>query len=117
MNDFLLETEWIRSLISDHALIGGVSITLMVMVYKIYQIIKRDKKEDSISEFETIIRTELRGEILALKAENKKLKLKNNELATQVARYQALFENCIQTNLPCPFKGEANASDFRNLSL
>jgi len=93
------------SILSENAVIGGASITTMVVIYKIYQILKHDKKEDNISQIEKSIRDELRSEIKELKTTIKDMKKVNEKNLYEIAR----LRNTVDANSKTNFKNQIEA--------
>lgn len=88
----------IADFLSDNAVAGGVSVTILVLIYKIYQILKHDKREDNISQLERSIRDELRCEIKELKEAVKILKKSNEKNLHEIVRLKTVIDNNSKAN-------------------
>ena len=68
-----MDEKTIASFISDNALTGALSGGALAFLYKIWRILKKDRKEDNLDEVERALRDEMRNDIKTLKEENKTL--------------------------------------------
>lgn len=101
-----MDEKTIASFISDNALTGALSGGALAFLYKIWRILKKDRKEDNLDEVERALRDEMRNDIKTLKEENKTLKEENQRLHQELSELKASFRLC-QTNHPvvCPIFG------------
>ena len=93
----------IGKLISDNSVLGASVAAALAMLYKVWQILKKDRKEDNLDNAERSLRDELRQEVVSLRVINDKLREENNVLHQDVAELKAAFKIC-QANHPviCP---------------
>jgi len=99
----MMDENQIGNYISSNSMVGaGIAATLATL-YKIWQILKKDRKEDNLDNAERSLRDELRLEVKDLRALNEKLRLENITLHEDVADLRAQFRFC-QANHPtiCP---------------
>ena len=75
----------------------------LAFLYKIWKILRTDRKEVDLDSVEKALREELREELKRFKEENKELKQENNALHTDLADLRAAFKIC-QVSHPsvCP---------------
>ena len=75
----------------------------LAFLYKIWKILRTDRKEVDLDSVEKALREELREELKRIKDENKELKQENNALNADMADLKAAVKIC-QTNRPstCP---------------
>lgn len=89
--------------ISNNAVIGGSAAAALAMLYKVWQILKKDRKEDNLDNVERSLRDELRAEIKVIKEENQKIRKENIELHEELANLKAAFSVCKSSRPPqCP---------------
>ena len=91
--------------ISTNSVFGASVAAALTMVYQIYKILKKDRKEDNLDNAERVFREELRNEIKLIKEENKFLREENNKLHHELAEIKAAFNLCRGSNNTsnCPF--------------
>lgn len=89
----------------------------LAFLYKIWRIIKKDRKEDNLETFEKAYREEIKNDNKQLKDEIKTLKEENQKLHEELAELRASFNIC-KNNHPsvCPIfarlrREQANSED------
>ena len=105
----------IPEFISNNSVLGASITAALAMVYQMWKILKKDRKEDNLDNAERVFREELRNEIKLIKEENRLLREENNKLHQELAELKAAFNLCKNSTHPanCPFmqhnKGDSNS--------
>jgi len=76
-NEITMDEKSIIEFISSHSVFGAGAAAILAMLYKIWRILKVDRKEDSLDNAERKLRDELRDEIKVLKED---IKILSNEV-------------------------------------
>lgn len=91
------------NLVSNNSVLGASIAAALAMFYKVWQILKKDRKEDNLDNAERSLRDELRQELKIIKEENAKLREENNILHQELAELKASFAVCKKTHAEiCP---------------
>lgn len=93
------------------------AVGALAFLYKIWRILRKDRKEDSLDDTERLLREEMRNDIKALKEENKILKEENQKLHEELSALRASFKVC-ESNHPaiCPiFRNIHDASNAHEI--
>ena len=86
-----VEEKQIIDFLSSHSIVGAGIAAVLAFVYKLWRILKTDRKEDNLDNAERSLRDELRDEVKTLKEEIVKLREQIASLAEHNA--QCLDEN------------------------
>lgn len=86
------------NLISNNSVLGASIAAALAMLHKVWQILKKDRKEDNLDNAERSLRDELRQELKVIKEENVKLREENNILHQELAELKASFVVCKKTH-------------------
>lgn len=86
-----MEEQTLINQLSSHSIVGAGIAAVMAFIYKLWRILKTDRKEDSLDNAERSLRDELREEVKLLKEEVTKLREQIASLAEHNA--QCLDEN------------------------
>ena len=91
------------NLVSNNSVFGASIAASLALLYKVWQILKKDRKEDNLDNAERSLRDELRQELKTIKEENGKLREENNILHQELAELKASFSVCRETHADiCP---------------
>lgn len=63
-----MDSKPISDLIGDNSIVGAAGVTALAILYKIWKILKRDRKEDNLSDAERALRDEIRQDAKDLRA-------------------------------------------------
>lgn len=98
-----MDENQIGTFVSSNSVVGAGIAAALATLYKIWQILKTDRKEANLDNAERSLRDELRIEVKELRDLNEKLRLENIVLHESVADLKAQFKFC-QANHPtiCP---------------
>lgn len=123
--------EAILKAISDNSVAGATGAAALAFLYKIWIILKRDRKEDDLDNAERSFREEIRQELKDLRGANEKLRKLNEDLMKEkreceerIAAFQArlewleiCFAHCKETHPPeCPLLKHLGKEKFDKLS-
>lgn len=90
-------------IVSNNSVLGASLAATLAMLYKVWQILKRDRKEDNLDNAERSLRDELRQELSQLRTINEKLREENAQLHNEIAELKASFRLCQSSRPPsCP---------------
>ena len=90
-------------IISNNSVFGASVAAILAMLYKVWQILKKDRKEDNLDNAERSLRDELRSELKGIKDENYQLRSENHTLHEELAELKAAFNLCQKTHpRTCP---------------
>lgn len=92
MSDFDVGT-----MVSNNSVLGASIAAALAMLYKVWQILKKDRKEDNLEYAERSLRDELRAELKILKEENQKIREENHLLHQELADFKAAISVCRST--------------------
>ena len=99
----MMSDDSFTNLISNNSVFGASIAAALAMLYKVWQILKKDRKEDNLDNAERSLRDELRQELKTIKEENSKLREENNILHHELAELKASFSICKKTHADiCP---------------
>ena len=87
----------IGAMISNNSVLGASIAAALAMLYKVWQILKEDRKEDNLDNAERSLRDELRTELKILKEENQKMRKENHLLHQELADFKAAISVCRST--------------------
>ena len=82
------------SYVTENALTGTLGATMLALLYKMWRILKTDRKVDDLDSNERAFRDELRQEIVLLKDEKKILEEKNKTLLDEHSELKAALLLC-----------------------
>lgn len=93
----------VGGMVSNNSVLGASIAAALAMLYKVWQILKKDRKEDNLDNAERSLRDELRIELKILKEENQKMREENYLLHQELADFKAAISVCrIQQDPKCP---------------
>lgn len=99
----MMSDDSFTSLVSNNSVFGASIAAALAMLYKVWQILKKDRKKDNLDNAERSLRDELRQELKTIKEENSKLREENNILHQELAELKASFSVCKKTHADiCP---------------
>lgn len=81
-------------LVSSNSVLGASIAAALAMLYKVWQILKRDRKEDALDNAGRALRDELRAELKSLKEDNHRLLSENLKMHESLAQLKAAFTVC-----------------------
>lgn len=105
-----MESKSITDLISDNSIVGAAGLSAIAILYKIWEILKRDRKEDNLSNAERALRDEIRQDAKDLRASYGALEklhqgdqIRIIELSSKLSTLESAFQIC-KANHPeiCP---------------
>lgn len=115
-----MDSKPITDLISDNSIVGAAGLSALALLYKIWEILKRDRKEENLSDIERALRDEIRQDVKDLRASYSALEklhhddqLRIIELTSKLSTLESAFHIC-KANHPetCPlikhFKEKTN---------
>lgn len=87
----------VGGMVSNNSVLGASIAAALAMLYKVWQILKKDRKEDNLDNAERSLRDELRIELKILKEENQKMREENYLLHQELADFKAAISVCRST--------------------
>jgi hypothetical protein len=87
------------ALIADNSIVGAAIAAGLAFLYKIWRILKADRKEDDLDAAERKFRDEMRQEIKDLRTSNAEIKREEEDCKKQYIALQAhvqWVENCLE---------------------
>lgn len=96
-----MDSKPITDLISENSIVGAAGISAIAILYKIWGILKRDRKEENLSDAERALRDEIRQDAKDLRASNSELEklhhsdqLRIIELSSRLSTLESAFQIC-----------------------
>lgn len=86
--------ERISGLLSENEVGGTVSVAVLAIFYKVWRILKSDRKVDDLDNNERSFREELRKEISELRQEKQRLEEMNQKLLFELSELRATIKFC-----------------------
>ena len=126
-----MEEKQIIDIMSSNSIAGAGIAAVMAMAYKIWRILKTDRKEDNLEIAERSLRDELRDEIKMLKEEIRKLVEQiatlaenntkcldeNSKLKTRLRWLETCFQHCKDSHPPkCTLLKHIGTNQFHDLT-
>lgn len=105
-----MDSKPISDLIGDNSIVGAAGLSAIAILYKIWGIFKRDRKEDNLSDAERALRDEIRQDAKDLRSSYNALEkthqddqLRIIELSLKLSTLESTFQIC-KANHPenCP---------------
>lgn len=89
-----MDEKQIFSLLSENAVSGTVMAGMVAMLYKIWRILKSDRKVDDLDSSERLFREELKKEIVELRQEKKILEEAYHKVIAELTELRATIRFC-----------------------
>ena len=107
-----MEEQTLINQLSSHSIVGAGIAAVMAFAYKLWRILKTDRKEDNLDNAERSLRDELREEVKSLKEEVAKLREQitalaehnaqcldeNSKLRSKVYWLESMYDICVQNH-------------------